>query len=206
MLCIIDFGMGNLRSINRKLRSVGISSEISSDTKVISSADMLILPGVGNFAKAMYNLNDLGLIELLNQKVIIERIPILGICLGMQLFTEYSEEGNCEGFGWVKGRTQKFSFESDNKNRVPHVGWNKVKTFDKSILMDGFDKDKRFYFTHSYHVVGDDPAAKFLKTDYGYEFDSVVEKDNLFAVQFHPEKSHFGGLKIISNFVNFHET
>ena len=202
MILIVDYDMGNLRSIQNKLNKIGIDSIISSDPKEILKANKLILPGVGHFAAVMTNLKKMGLINVLKKKVIKEKTPILGICLGMQLFTEYSEEGNVPGLGWIKAQTKKFNFKEDNNNlRIPHVGWNNINITKKSLILNDFNNESRFYFTHSYHVVPNDNNLILTTTNYGYDFVSSIEHKNIVGVQFHPEKSHIKGLNIIKNFV-----
>lgn len=202
MLAIIDYGMGNLRSILHKIEKLKVRVCIASSAEEIAKADKVILPGVGNFSEAMKNLYDLGLVELLTKKVMEDGTPILGICLGMQLFTEKSEEGYTTGLGWIEGETRRFNFVGYNqKLRIPHVGWNNVKTMKVNSLLKGIPEGTRFYFTHSYHLITSDENVVIGKSEYGYEFVSVIQKDNIYGTQFHPEKSHKVGMKVIENFV-----
>lgn len=202
MITIIDYGLGNLGSIKNMLKKIGAESEITSDIGKIRAAKKLILPGVGAFDNGMQNLDDLGLIEILNQKVKVEKTPILGICLGMQLFTNKSEEGNKSGLGWINAETIKFNTDSETKKfTIPHMGWEYISQIKSSKLLEGMYEEPKFYFVHSYHVVCKDEEDVLLRTDYILNFDSAFEKENIIGVQFHPEKSHKFGMKLFKNFV-----
>jgi imidazole glycerol-phosphate synthase subunit HisH len=204
MRCVIvDYGMGNLRSIQHKLKSIEIESWITSDVLEIEKADVIIFPGVGHFARGMQNLNGYGLIPVLTRKVIEEKTPIMGICLGMQLFTQRSEEGNVEGLGWIDAITRKFNFDGAQEMlRLPHIAWNTLSPARESPLLDHLRPDQRFYFIHSYHVCCNNPNDVLTTTRYGYEFVSSVRHANIFGVQFHPEKSHLDGMQLIRNFMH----
>lgn len=199
---IVDYGMGNLRSVQKAFQRLKVKALVSSSPKVINGASKLVLPGVGHFKAGMQRLTELALAEALTRRVTQERIPILGICLGMQLFTRHSEEGNAEGLAWVDADTVRFSFGSRNGQlRVPHIGWNTVTDRKQSRLLEGIDEADSFYFVHSYHVCSDRDDEVKGRTVYGVEFASVVEKDNIVGVQFHPEKSHSSGLRLLRNFL-----
>ena len=201
MIVIIDYGMGNLRSIENKLRRAGAAAKISSDIGEIEAADKLILPGVGAFASGMRNLDERALRGPLEKKALRQGTPTLGICLGMELITEWSEEGDAKGLGWIRGQTRRFVFEGDGKKiRVPHVGWNSLSRTRESPLLKGVSPDSSFYFVHSYHVVCSEPSDIVATTDYGYSFPSVIEHKNILGTQFHPEKSHAAGVQILKNF------
>jgi len=204
MVVIIDYGMGNLRSVKNKLKQIGCSSEISSDFHLIEKADKLILPGVGHFANGMGKLLELNLINILNKKVLIEKTPILGICLGMQLMGAFSEEGFINGLGWIDAKTILFRIPDPDKYRfkVPHMGWNDVRIDDRSKLFGDIPLNAQFYFVHSYHYVTISNNFKTGITNYCYDFVSCVEKDNIFGTQFHPEKSQEAGMQLLKNFVN----
>ncbi|MFH0861089.1 MAG: imidazole glycerol phosphate synthase subunit HisH [Candidatus Altiarchaeota archaeon] len=202
MIVIVDYGVGNLSSVSHKMGKLKIDAIISDDVKTLMDADKIILPGVGSFAAGMGNLRELGLIEILKRKVVEERTPILGICLGMQLFSKHSEEGDADGLGWVDCETKKFVFDDGKKLRVPHVGWNTLSVVKDSPLLDSVPADMTFYFTHSYHLSCREKDILIATTAYGYDFPSVIQKDNIFGVQFHPEKSHKRGMQIIKNFVD----
>lgn len=200
MITIVDYGMGNLGSVHNMFKYIGVQSQISGDLDVIHKAEKILLPGVGAFDAAMKRLGDTGLMNVLNQKALEEKVPILGICLGMQMLTRSSEEGALEGLGWIPAKTVRFKFE-DRKLKVPHMGWNLVHQVNDSPLIQEFPEESRFYFVHSYHVVADNDKYVLMRTNYGYEFDSVITNgDNIFGAQFHPEKSHKFGMKLFKNF------
>lgn len=203
-IAIIDYGMGNVQSVANALEFLGYSSVITDDHSVLKGCDAYILPGVGAFAEAMNNLQERHLISLLDTEVIQKGKPILGICLGMQLFLQSSEEmGLHKGLGWIEGKVVAMIPESHV--RVPHVGWNDIIAKEDASLFTGVSKDAHFYFDHSYHVVCNEQyvSAKCL---YGsYELTAALHYNNLFATQFHPEKSQTKGLKLLRNFLNFVE-
>lgn len=201
MIAIIDYGLGNLGSIKNMLKKIGAEAVITSDLEVIANAPKLILPGVGAFDNGMSNLQERGLVDLLNRKVIQEKTPILGICLGMQLFTNKSEEGALPGLGWIDAETIKFG-TSDRKFPVPHMGWEYVTLKKESKLWDGMYEKNKFYFVHSYFVRCNQASDVLLTTNYAHDYDSGFEKDNILGVQFHPEKSHKYGMQLFRNFVN----
>lgn len=202
MLVIVDFGMGNLRSIQHKLEKNRVKAEISSDPKIIEIAKKIILPGVGHFKTGMKNLAELGIIDVLTKKALLEKTPILGICLGMQLLTKKSEEGNVKGLGWIDAETKKFHFPNCSKKiRIPHVGWNTINLKNPSILLNNINPAERFYFTHSYYVTCSNHENIIATTHYGTDFVSVLQKENICGTQFHPEKSHKNGFEIIKNFI-----
>lgn len=202
MITIIDYKMGNLGSISNIIKKVGYSSVISSDVNIIRKAQKIILPGVGSFAKAMENIKELNLIDVLNEKILIEKVPLLGICLGMQLLTQKSEEGNVAGLGWIEAEVVKFNFTENASNlKIPHMGWNTVSVPDPHFLFDEMYENPRFYFVHSYHAVCKHSENVLTKSTFGYEFASGLKKDNIMGVQFHPEKSHKFGMKLIKNFI-----
>ena len=203
MIVIIDYGMGNVGSILNMVKKFTKEVEISSSHEVIKKADKFILPGVGSFDNGMKNLANLKLIDLLNEKVLKERKPVLGICLGMQLLTERSEEGILDGLKWIEGETIRFRFHDSMRLKVPHMGWNYVKKVKNSILLENMNGESRYYFVHSYYVSCKNEDNAILKTLYGIEFTSALQKDNIFGVQFHPEKSHKFGLQLIKNFVEY---
>ena len=201
MIVIIDYGLGNIRSIFAKIDQMNEPVTISSDIEVIENADKIILPGVGAFDSGMENIRNLGIREILDKKVTIDKIPILGICLGMQLLTQKSEEGMLPGLGYVDAVTKKFWFGATTSLNLPHMGWNTITFKGDSPLLNGITDNSRYYFVHSYHVVCDHPENVMASTRYGYDFPSIIRKDNIFGVQFHPEKSHKQGIRLIKNFV-----
>lgn len=199
MVTIIDYGMGNLGSIVNMIKKIGGDSILTSDKSAIEKAQKLILPGVGAFDNGMKHINELGISELLTRKVLSEKIPLLGICLGMQLLTKGSEEGILPGLGWVDAETIKF--KSDSSIRIPHMGWNTVKVMKPNPLINNEDPDTRFYFVHSYYVKCHQPEDILLTTNYGIEFTSGLQHGNIWGVQFHPEKSHKFGMRLLTNFL-----
>jgi imidazole glycerol-phosphate synthase subunit HisH len=201
MIVIVDYGMGNLGSIKNMFKHLRVEAAVSADPEVIASADKLVLPGVGHFDHGMRQIKERGLREVLDRRALQDKIPVLGICLGMQLLLESSEEGAEAGLGWVKGRVVRFdAARAAGKIRVPHMGWNVAKPIKESPLTDGLGSDPRFYFVHSFHAADSAPADALLITPYGYEFVSGLQSANLYGVQFHPEKSHRFGLRLLQNF------
>ena len=200
MITILDYGLGNIGSLNNMLKRLNQNVIITSKPKHILNSKKLIIPGVGSFDKAISNINNvIGLKEALNVKALNDKIPILGICLGMQLLTRKSEEGILNGFNWIPGEVKKFKSTKDFK--VPHMGWNEVKTNNKKLkILENIDKGSRFYFVHSYYVEVDNKKHSLFKTTFNISFDSGIYKDNLYGVQFHPEKSHKFGMNILKNF------
>jgi glutamine amidotransferase len=201
MIVIVDYGMGNLRSVLNKFERMGVEAVISSRVEEISKAEKLVLPGVGHFGKAMNNLAERGHIKALGKKVLKDKVPILGICLGMQLFSHWSEEGCAAGLGWINAET--FRFDPGKMKRplkIPHMGWNSIKKKKNISLLDSVNEKDTFYFVHSYHVVCKDPADIVALTEYGYDFTSVIQRENIYGTQFHPEKSHKRGFQILKNF------
>jgi glutamine amidotransferase len=199
MITIVDYGMGNLRSVFNALTLLGQDVQITSDPDEILSAERLILPGVGAFGLAMHNLRERGLIDPLNEKVIAQQTPILAICLGMQLLAESSNEhGQHDGLGWIPGRVKLFELD-DLKS--PHVGWNDIAVQGDPPLFRGLGGNKEFYFVHSYHFETDETEVVAATTDYGYDFVAAVHRDNIFGTQFHPEKSQDNGLRVLRNFI-----
>jgi glutamine amidotransferase len=201
MIVIIDYGMGNLGSIKNMLKRIGAPAVISGNLQEIADADKLILPGIGAFDNGMQRLSELGLVSVLNQKVLTDGVPTLGICLGMQLMTRGSEEGRLSGLGWFEADTVRFNFGSNEQGlKIPHMGWNSVHSLKASLLLDEMHEDPRFYFVHSYHAVCQRQEDVMLQATYGYEFVAGFERANIAGVQFHPEKSHKYGMKLLENF------
>ncbi len=201
MIVIVDYGMGNLGSIKNMLKKIGVDGKITSDPADIQQASKIILPGVGAFDTGMRNLNELGLIPLLNQKVLVEQVPTLGICLGMQLMSQCSEEGQLPGLGWVEAETLRFKSDEATPLKIPHMGWNTVRIAKDSVFFDAQPGEQRFYFVHSYHVKCRRAEDVLLQSTYGHDFDSGCARANIAGVQFHPEKSHKFGLQLLRNFV-----
>lgn len=200
-IVIVDYEMGNLHSVKKKLDRIGVPSVISSKKEEILEADKIILPGVGHFGKAMNNLKELELIAPLNKAVLEQKTPVLGICLGLQLMTKKSEEGNTEGLNWLNAEVVKFNVNNTLKFKIPHTGWNQVSIAKESRLMKNIDNNAEFYFVHSYHIKTEDPTIILNETEYEYKYPSALEKDNIFGVQYHPEKSHDIGAQLLKNFI-----
>lgn len=204
MITIVDYGMGNLGSIANMLKKIGVPTRITGIADEVAAAEKILLPGVGSFDAAMTRIAAQGLREVLDTKAQVERVPILGICLGMQLLTRSSEEGKLPGLGWIPAATLAFAGRLNTARfKVPHMGWNNVAQHTPSVLTEGFDAldEIRFYFVHSYYVQCDSERNAILRTTHGLTFDSAIQKDNIFGAQFHPEKSHKFGMKLLANFV-----
>ena len=199
MITIIDYGMGNLGSVQNMFKRIGVRSVISADLSEIERADKLLLPGVGAFDNAMKRINESGLRDVLDQKVKVDQTPVLGICLGMQLLTNGSEEGTEKGLGWINAQAKKF-VPINKDMKVPHMGWNLVHESSSNELTKDLPEEPRFYFVHSYYVEVADQKDSILKTNYGVEFDSAISHENIYGAQFHPEKSHKFGMKLFENF------
>ncbi len=200
MTVIIDYGIGNLESVLNMFKKIGVKDVvISKDKDVLMKAEKLLLPGVGSFDAGMRNLDESGLIPILNQKVLIEKTPVLGICLGMQLLTHKSEEGIKAGLGWIDAETIKFNLAPELKLKVPHMGWSYVNVRKSNALIDAESKN-RFYFVHSYYVKCFDENQSIATSNFGIDFTCVVNKENVYGVQFHPEKSLKFGMKLLENF------
>jgi len=200
MIVIVDYGLGNLASVLNMFKKVGEKDVcISSDIELISAADKLLLPGVGAFDAGMQNLENSGLVPLLNKKAIKEKVPVLGICLGMQMLTKRSEEGEKNGLGWIDAETLKLRPDSALKLKVPNMGWNYVNVKRPNPLLE-MDGKNRFYFVHSYYVKCFDESQSLATSNFGIDFTCMVNKDNIFGAQFHPEKSLKFGMKVLENF------
>ncbi|MBI3592411.1 MAG: imidazole glycerol phosphate synthase subunit HisH [Nitrospirae bacterium] len=203
MIAIVDYGMGNIRSVEKGFVKVGADVKITSDPGVIADARGIALPGVGAFKDCMKNLDDLSLLNPIVREIEKGK-PYLGICLGLQiLFAESEEFGFCKGLGVFKGKVVKFRFDASRQLKIPHMGWNTARLTRRPPIFDGIPDNSYFYFVHSYYVVPEEEAIVAARTDYGTEFVSMVWKDNVFATQFHPEKSQELGLKILKGFSEF---
>lgn len=202
MLTIVDYGVGNLASIKNMLKKLGLEALISSSPDDIAAADKLILPGVGAFDTCAEKLQQSGLQQLLDKKVLQEGTPVLGVCVGMQLLSEGSEEGVLPGLGWIPGKVIKFRQEKLPAGfKIPHMGWTEVTSAKPSRLLENMYAEPRFYFVHSYHYDSSSKTDILLEAGYGYTFTAAVEHRNIIGVQFHPEKSHKFGMRLLENFV-----
>lgn len=191
--------MGNIHSLVSKFKRLGLVTNIISEPNEILHSQRLILPGVGHFGKGMENINRLMIKDSILEFVTIKQRPVLGICLGMQLLTDHSEEGNSEGLGIIPGETVRFQID-DPKLKIPHMGWNTIQLNQSHDLFRGIDEHEMFYFVHAFHVMCRNDGHNLAKTTYGCDFTSVIVRDNVFGVQFHPEKSHDWGLQVLKNF------
>jgi len=202
MLVVIDYGISNIGSLINMLKKIGIEAKVTDRTETIQMASKIILPGIGAFDAGMKRLNELGIIDSLNKKVLDEKVPTLGICLGMQLMAQQSEEGQLQGLSWFDAEVVKFQFPQSEVNyKIPHMGWNFVEQKKESRLLQPQPSEKKFYFVHSYHLKMKNESDILATTHHGYAFTSAIEKDNVMGVQFHPEKSHKFGFQLVKNFV-----
>lgn len=200
---IVNVGIGNLASIHRMLARVGSSGHFVSSRKDCMETDALILPGVGHFDEAMRALRNADLIEAIEDRVLRANVPILGICLGMQLLCRNSEEGTEPGLGLVNASVKKFRFPAGANLKVPHMGWNVVHSRVLNPLIPGAEQEQRYYFVHSYRVIPQNESIVIGTANYGGEFCAAFQKDNIFGVQFHPEKSHRFGVSLMRSFVEY---
>lgn len=192
--------MGNLGSIQNMFKYIGAESTLTSDISIIKDAKKILLPGVGAFDAAMTRIQEGGLRDVLDHKALVEKIPILGICLGMQLLSRSSEEGKLSGLGWIPAKTVRFPHLRSLK--VPHMGWNDVEVLNDSPLIQNFSTTPRFYFVHSYYVQVDDPTYITGQSNHGVTFAASIQYENIYGAQFHPEKSHKYGMQLFDNFAN----
>ena len=201
---IVDLGINNIQSLQHKVARLGVRVEVADRAIEIDRADFILLPGVGHFGEAMSRLRDRNIIETLESRVLSHSVPILGICLGMQLFSQVSQEGDVTGLGWIQAKT--INLNSENKNiRIPHIGWARIKPVisGESLLLKDIEEKKRFYFVHSYHVKCEDSRDIVSTSVYeDVEFVSCIRKNNIYGTQFHPEKSHRDGMKVVWNFLH----
>ena len=198
MVAIIDYGMGNVASVQKALNFLNIENVITDDHAVIQQADTILLPGVGSFLQGMKNLEERGLVALLTEEVIVKKKKFLGICLGMQLIMETGTEPfQCKGLGWIPGEVVKFELEDLN---IPHMGWNNITVSNPTFY--GAENTSDFYFIHSFHVVPKNKTDIAATVNYGFDVVASIQKDNIFATQFHPEKSQTAGLSLLKTFFN----
>lgn len=200
MIGIIDYGLGNLGSIQNMLKVISAKSVISSDITILEKCDKYILPGVGAFDAGMSQLTEKGLVDFVKKAATIDKKPILGICLGMQLLGRRSEEGKLEGLGLIPFETVRFQLENTNL-KIPHMGWDIVDFKKNNPLVKNLEGKQRYYFVHSFHAKCDFEENILMTCDYGYKFAAAVCKNNVIGVQFHPEKSHDFGMALLKNFV-----
>lgn len=202
MLIIVDYDIGNLASLKNMLKRIGAEATVASSANELEPATKIILPGFGAFDTCAQKLQQSGLIPELNTKIIEKKVPLLGICVGMQLLFQGSEEGELPGLNWIKGKNVRFMESQMPKGyKVPHMGWTDVRFEKKSKLVEGLEEEARFYFGHSYHAMLQEQQDALVSADYGYRFVAGVARENILGVQFHPEKSHRFGMKLLDNFV-----
>jgi glutamine amidotransferase len=192
--------MGNVGSISNMFKNLDVTSIITDEADEIEAAEKLVLPGVGSFDRATNAIRQSGMIDALEYAVHERDVPLLGICLGMQILTDASEEGDTNGLGWIPGETNRFSQDENPDLQVPHMGWNSVEVTNSCQLTQDLPENPRFYFVHSYYVEVEDDDHSMMETEYSLPFDSAIKKDNIYGVQFHPEKSHKYGLSLLENF------
>jgi imidazole glycerol-phosphate synthase subunit HisH len=201
MIAITDYGLGNVKAFANVYYRLNIPVIIARESGDFRDATKIILPGVGSFDYAMQRLNDSGMRETLENKVLNEKVPVIGICVGMQMLAKKSEEGLLPGLGWIEGEVKRFVISSNASTmRIPHMGWNTIKPLNTIGLLEGMDAASRFYFLHSYYFKCSDTADVLATTNYDGEFECAVNYKNIYGVQFHPEKSHGWGVKLLENF------
>lgn len=201
MITIINYGLGNIRAFVNVYKRLNITAKIAIHPDDLKDADKIILPGVGAFDYAMQLLNSSGLRAELENQVIKNKIPVLGICVGMQMLARSSEEGTLPGLGWIDGIVKRFRPDFQNNiTRLPHMGWNTITPVRNNALLEGFDCTSRFYFLHSYYFVCNNEHDVIARSEYGEQFASGVSNSNIFGIQFHPEKSHSNGIRLLENF------
>ena len=202
MICVVDYGVGNVQAFLNLFKRIGIDAMRASKSDELVNANKLILPGVGHFDHAMEQLNLSGMREKLDDLVLGSKVPIMGICVGMQMLADSSDEGSLPGLNWIPGRVREFSSEINGTNMpMPHMGWNELNTYpQEKLFAKGFESSAHFYFLHSYFFDALDKRDVAATATYGFEFDAVVSRGNIFGVQFHPEKSHSWGEKLLRNF------
>jgi len=202
-ILIIDYGLGNISSIKHAFNVLGVNAEISSEKNKIQSADAIILPGVGNFGEATENIKSRGLADVIKNSVTNDKKPILGICLGMQLLSTGSEESpNSKGLGLIPGSVKKITLPEGCSEKLPQIGWNNVLSKNESPLFQNISQGSNFYFANSYHYVCN-KGFEIASTSYGIQIASAIQNENIFGVQFHPEKSSYTGIKLLGNFINY---
>lgn len=201
MITVIDYGLGNISAFVNVYNRLNIKVVVAHNAEELLGATKLILPGVGSFDYAMNLLNNSGMRKALEQMVLVDKIPIMGICVGMQMLAKYSDEGNLPGLGWIDAKVKLFDANKIAfSTKLPQMGWNNIVPQPNVALLEGFDMASRFYFLHSYYFECENEKDKIATTEYGISYASAVNKDNIYGIQFHPEKSHSNGVQLLKNF------
>jgi len=201
MITIIDYGLGNIRAFTNVYERLNIKTKLAHTADDLKDAKKIILPGVGSFDHAITLLNNSGMRDALDKLVMENKVPVVGICLGMQIMAKSSDEGKLSGLGWIDGAVKLFDSSTISyKTHFPHMGWNSIQPLKKSEILAGMDSETRFYFLHSYYFVCHNQVDVLATTDYGITYASAVSKENIFGIQFHPEKSHSNGVQLLKNF------
>lgn len=203
MITIVDYGLGNIRAFVNVYERLNIKTKVAHNAEDIRYAAKIILPGVGAFDYAMSQLNASGMRDELDKQVLENKVPVVGICVGMQMLAKSSDEGRLSGLGWIDGKVKLFDIAFvPYKTRLPHMGWNSINPVNENPLLAGFNAESRFYFLHSYYFVCNRTEEVIATTTYGIQYASAVNKENIFGIQFHPEKSHSNGIQLLHNFSN----
>lgn len=201
MITIVDYGLGNIRAFQNVYTRLNFTVKIAHTAADLKEAQKIILPGVGAFDYAMTQLNNSGMRDELEKQVLSNKVPVVGICVGMQMLARSSEEGLLPGLGWIDGEVKKFDENTIvYKTRLPHMGWNSIKSIRNTPILSGLVEGSKFYFLHSYYFLPDHPENIISQTDYGITYASAVNNEHIFGLQFHPEKSHRNGVQVLRNF------
>lgn len=203
MISIVDYGLGNVLAFSNIYKRLNIPAEVVSCSAKLESAERIILPGVGSFDWAMSSLNESGMREMLDILVLDKGVPVIGVCVGMQMMAKRSDEGRLEGLGWIDADVRRFDDSTfTHSTKLPHMGWNDVIPAVTHPLFEGLEADAKFYFLHSYYFAEGDSKQVLAQTDYNGLYSSCIHRDNIYGVQFHPEKSHHWGVQLLKNFAD----
>lgn len=203
MIAIVDYGLGNIKAFANVYKRLNIDALYASSIDQLNKATKIILPGVGAFDHAINMLNKSGLRECLDEMVLAKKVPVIGVCVGMQMMAESSEEGSNQGLGWIKGRVKRFCYPDNQmllRYPLPHMGWNNISPIKENQLIQKLDDEKRFYFLHSYYFDCAHQTDVIATANYGFDYACIVNHDNVYGIQCHPEKSHHNGVSLLKNF------